>query len=114
MTIFPFFFSRGYVLWYTVDIEKNFILKKNVQPPAYYFCNNIQKKEEIQTGEKDLTEKILADYNDVFADIVNVLLFHGERRIDPDELQSTTVHSQYKAETGKLHEQERDVSKYWT
>lgn len=26
-------------------------------------------------GEKDLAEKILADYNDVFADIVNVLLF---------------------------------------
>ena len=26
-------------------------------------------------GEKDITEKILADYNDVFADIVNVLLF---------------------------------------
>ena len=29
-------------------------------------------------GEKDITEKILADYNDVFADIVNVLLF-GEK-----------------------------------
>ena len=29
-------------------------------------------------GEKDITEKILADYNDVFADIVNVLLFGGK------------------------------------
>ena len=29
-------------------------------------------------GQKDITEKILADYNDIFADIVNVLLFHGE------------------------------------
>ncbi len=65
-------------------------------------------------GEKDLAEKILADYNDVFADIVNVLLFHGEQRIDPDELQPASAISQYKADTGKLHEQERDVSKYWT
>lgn len=28
-------------------------------------------------GEKDLSEKILADYNDVFADIVNVLILKG-------------------------------------
>ena len=28
-------------------------------------------------GEKDMSEKILEDYNDVFSDIVNVLLFHG-------------------------------------
>ena len=31
-------------------------------------------------GEKDITEKILADYNDVFADIMNGLLFAGEQR----------------------------------
>ncbi len=36
-------------------------------------------------AEKDITEKILADYNDVFADIVNVLLFHGEQVISPDD-----------------------------
>lgn len=29
-------------------------------------------------GEKDITEKILEDYNDVFADIINGLLFQGE------------------------------------
>ena len=29
-------------------------------------------------GEKDLTEKILEDYNDIFADIVNVLVFKGK------------------------------------
>ena len=28
-------------------------------------------------GEKDITEKILEDYNDVFADIINGLLFQG-------------------------------------
>lgn len=35
-------------------------------------------------GEKDITEKILADYNDVFADIMNGLLFAGEQRILPE------------------------------
>ena len=34
-------------------------------------------------GEKDLSEKILADYNDVFADIVNVLILDGRRQIVP-------------------------------
>lgn len=28
-------------------------------------------------GEKDIIEKTLESYNDVFADIVNVLLFKG-------------------------------------
>ena len=28
-------------------------------------------------GTKDVTEKILEDHNDVFADIANVLLFQG-------------------------------------
>lgn len=30
-------------------------------------------------GAKDMTEKYWESYNDVFADIVNVLLFRGER-----------------------------------
>ena len=33
-------------------------------------------------GIKDLTEKILEDYNDIFADIVNVLVFKGKQRIE--------------------------------
>lgn len=62
-------------------------------------------------GQKDISEKLLADYNDVFADILNVLLFNGEEMVDPDHLQDTKLRSQYKADDGKLHEQERDVSK---
>ena len=64
-------------------------------------------------GEKDITEKILADYNDVFADIMNGLLFAGEQRILPEALENTSIHSQYKAEDEKVHELERDVAKYW-
>ena len=44
-------------------------------------------------GEKDMSEKILEDYNDVFSDIVNVLLFHGQELIEPSALESISVHS---------------------
>lgn len=57
-------------------------------------------------GQKDITEKILADYNDIFADIVNVLLFHGEEIMKEDELQNQNTVSMYKAEN-TIHEQER-------
>ena len=63
-------------------------------------------------GEKDIAEKNLEALNDVFADIVNVLLFNGKRLMKEDELEVDTKDSQFKAD-GKLHEQERDVSKLW-
>ena len=63
-------------------------------------------------AEKDVTEKLLADYNDVFSDIVNVLMFQGEQVVMEEELENTKDITQYKAE-GKIHEQERDVSKKW-
>lgn len=62
-------------------------------------------------GQKDMAEKLLADYNDVFADIVNVLLFDGRDEVSEDDLVETKVKSQYKADDSKLHEQERDVAK---
>ena len=64
-------------------------------------------------NEKDTTEKLLEDYNDVFADIVNTLIFDGKERIKEDSLEDNKTNSAYKAEDGKLHEMERDVSKYW-
>lgn len=63
-------------------------------------------------AEKDSTEKILEAYNDVFADIVNVLLFKGEEVLKPDELVDQTPRSIYKAD-GKVREIERDVAKRW-
>ena len=46
---------------------------------------------EVLMGKADLTEKILEDYNDVFADIVNVLLFKGEERVIPDLLTNSYI-----------------------
>ncbi|MCR5313407.1 MAG: Rpn family recombination-promoting nuclease/putative transposase [Bacteroidaceae bacterium] len=62
--------------------------------------------------EKDITEKQLEDWNDVFADIVNVLLFNGERLIQEKELEDATKDTMIKAD-GNIHEQERDDSKIW-
>lgn len=63
-------------------------------------------------AEKDIAEKNLEALNDVFADIVNVLLFKGKRIIQEDELEADATKSMFKAD-GKIHEQERDVSKFW-
>ena len=61
---------------------------------------------------KDITQKMLERYNDVFADIVNVLLFNGKRIVDEDALIDTPVDSTLKID-GEIHSQDRDVAKYW-
>ena len=63
-------------------------------------------------AEKDVTEKILESYNDVFSDIVNVLLFGGKEVVAPDELEDQAPRAYYKAD-GKVRELERDVAKRW-
>ena len=63
-------------------------------------------------GSKDIVEKTLESYNDVFADIVNVLLFDGDEVIKENELQPTREKSMYKID-GKVYQQERDIAKFW-
>lgn len=64
-------------------------------------------------GDKDIVEKNLEAFDDVFVDIVNGTLFAGRAVIKQDALVDAPIVSHYKADTGKLHEQERDVAKYW-
>ena len=61
---------------------------------------------------KDITQKMLERYNDVFADIVNVLLFNGKKIVDEDALIDTPVDSTLKID-GEIHSQDIDVAKYW-
>ena len=63
-------------------------------------------------AEKDITEKNLEAFNDVFADIVNVLLFKGKHLMKEKDLEAASKDSMFKAD-GKIHQQERDVSKFW-
>ena len=62
-------------------------------------------------GAKDVSEKILVAYNDVAADILNVLVCNRQMLFEPEMLQETSGVSQYKMD-GKLHHQERDVAKF--
>ncbi|MGN9019089.1 Rpn family recombination-promoting nuclease/putative transposase [Lachnospiraceae bacterium HCP1S3_C3] len=61
-------------------------------------------------GEKDIAEKVLMDNDDVFADVVNGLIFDGKPIVEEINLINLKDKSQYKI-SGKLHEQERDVAK---
>lgn len=63
-------------------------------------------------NQKDLTEKNLESYNDVFADIVNGLLFEGKQVVHENDLAAASPVSQYKL-SSELHSQERDVAKFW-
>ena len=62
---------------------------------------------------KDISEKRLEEYSDVFADMVNVLLFDGEEVINPDDLEDAPTFSAYQGKD-RLRKLERDVAKYWT
>lgn len=63
-------------------------------------------------GKYDINQKLLEDYNDVFADIMNVFLFNGEQRVKEKDLCNTKDKSAYR-HNGGIHEQERDVIKKW-
>ena len=64
-------------------------------------------------GEKDIAEKIFIDLNDVFADIINVLIFDGEEIVHENSLTNLNSTSQFKIDKNKLHEQDRDIFKLW-
>ena len=59
----------------------------------------------------DKIEKILEDYADVFADIINVLVYNGEEAVKPENLKDGPTASRYKAAEGKYQEKSRDVVK---
>lgn len=63
-------------------------------------------------AEKDKTEKVLEDYNDVFADIYNTLLF-SEPYLKEAGLTAGPTESIYKTEMGEAAEQRRDVLKHY-
>lgn len=46
-------------------------------------------------AEKDIVEKILMSYTDVFADCENVLTYGGKKVLKPEELQCAPTESFY-------------------
>ena len=63
--------------------------------------------------EKDIVEKNLLSYNDVFADVINGTVFCGENVVKSDELSDATLITQFKDDKNLHHEQMRDVAKLW-
>ena len=69
-------------------------------------------------AEKDITERHLASFRDVFAVIVNacIALLTGDRsfrQVQPEELREVPTRALYTAD-GKVREQERDVAMFRT
>ena len=63
-------------------------------------------------AEKDAVEKTLLSYNDVFADIVNAVIFGGEQVVKESDLSDAQTESMYKV-FENIKSQSRDVAKYW-
>ena len=64
-------------------------------------------------GEKDILEKKLLMFNDVFADFVNGIMFDGKDIVKEDELVDLSGWSHYKGDDSKHRFQDRDVVKLW-
>ena len=63
-------------------------------------------------GRKDLSQKYLLEKDDVFADIINVLLGKGEKLVDARYLESKKTDSvYYDGEKDELKEMHRDICK---
>lgn len=60
---------------------------------------------------KDITDKRLEEYNDVFADIFNNILFSGQEVLEEGELISLPTESFTRKSDGKLRQGNRDVCK---
>ena len=64
-------------------------------------------------GEKDILEKKLLMFNDVFADFVNGIMFDGKDVVKEDELVDLSGWSHYKGDDSKHRFQDIDVVKLW-
>ena len=62
--------------------------------------------------QKDIAERQLEEFLDVYADILNGFLFHGRQVVRPEDLVEARTKTAYKI-GDDLHDLERDVAKYW-
>ena len=64
-------------------------------------------------GEKDILEKKLLAFNDVFAEFLNGVMFDGKEVVKEEELSDVPSWSQYKGDDKRYRHQDRDVAKLW-
>ena len=83
------------------------------QPPSKYIIALLEFKSNFYYFPGILRpQKMLEGYNDVFSDIINVLLFNGENVILEDSLTDALSISTLKMD-GRIRAQYRDIAKYW-
>ena len=63
-------------------------------------------------NQKDITERQLEEFPDVFADIMNVFIFKNRQVVRPEDLFEAKTKTAY-AVGEKLHNLDRDIAKYW-
>ena len=71
----------------------------------------MSEQQNTQRKQKDLAGKKLLDHNDVFADIVNAVVFQGKPVIRPEDLREVHPVSAYSE--GDFRQLERDIAKRW-
>ena len=74
---------------------------------------NFLLRREKNLGEKDILEKKLLAFNDVFAEFLNGVMFDGKNVVKEDELFDVQSWSQYKGDDNRHRYQDRDVVKLW-
>ena len=62
-------------------------------------------------GKKDISEKRLEKFNDVFADIYNNLVFHGKQLLNSEDLTDLPTESFSRRNDGSIRQGNRDICK---
>ena len=93
-------------------IGYNIYISNQVLTSLFFLSDYLTKgrRENNMAHEKDMSSKKLEDYTDVFADILNVLLFH-KNLLKPELLKSGPTESIYKTDVQTLNDQRRDTLK---
>ena len=89
------------------------IIFKLLNPQNWFYVVGAFNRKGEKLGEKDILEKKLLMFNDVFATFVNGIMFDGEQVVKEDELLDIPSWSQYKGDDSRHRFQDRDVVKLW-
>ena len=63
-------------------------------------------------GEKDKTEKLFVGCKEIFAELINVLIYAGKGNVEQENLLPGPTESIYRGKRNELHNQFRDCSMY--
>ena len=89
------------------------IIFKLLNPKNWFYVVGVFNRKGEKLGEKDILEKKLLMFNDIFATFVNGIMFDGEQVVKEDELLDVPSWSQYKGDDSRHRFQDRDVVKLW-